>query len=325
MVYWVSLLICLGALIPACHSDPEWRSLTYDNDIFVGEDSGYTNGIYFSQYKTNQKSDKLTPGVLLNPLLWSLPEETHLEQFSSTTIGQAILTPFDITQETPDEGQLPYSGLLFMNQTFIVQNGSIADKVSTTLGVVGPWSGAESTQKFVHKMIGSDQPEGWDQQLDNELVFQFSRGRAWRNWHSKSNNMDFVSMAEVQLGTIESSINAGFLLRYGQEIEETYAAGLLSPSRTTNPVAIEGGWYVYAGLHFAHLFNNIHADGNTFSNSASINYQRLQSGGFLGLAYSWQDFSITFAVNNIKVGIFSVDENIEDVLQYGSLTFLWRV
>ena len=322
----LTIIIALGVTVPSFSSaETVWRSMTYDNDIFVGEDSGYSNGFYFSEYQTSQGASKVIPGVLLTPLLKMLPKKRRMGEYNSTTFGQAILTPSDISTEFPSEKDLPYSGLLLMNQTYITQDESVADKISTSIGVVGPWSGAEAAQKLVHRITGSDEPKGWDQQIGNELVFQFSRGRAWRNWHSSSNTMDLISQAEINLGTIESSIIGGMMFRFGDNIERTYSAGLLSQSRTTNPVAIDGGWYFYAGLHFSYLFNNIHADGNTFKNSASINYEPFQSGGSAGLAYSWQDFSITFAINNIDVGIFSVDDNIEDVLQYGSLTFLWRV
>ena len=73
---------------------------------------------------------------------------------------------------------------------------------------MGPSSGAEFAQEQVHSLTGSDEPEGWDTQLENEPVFQFSRGRVWRSWESADKHFDLLLDSEAKLGTISSAVTA---------------------------------------------------------------------------------------------------------------------
>ena len=80
-----------------------WHSFTLDNDLFVGNDSGYTNGLYFSTFDLDEGKDSWPdPGLLLGPLMGSMPaRDDTLGAVSSFTIGQTMNTPSDITIEIP--------------------------------------------------------------------------------------------------------------------------------------------------------------------------------------------------------------------------------
>lgn len=304
----------------------DWVSLTVDNDVLVGNDSGYTNGIYLSVYDVGFEVEALPESDFwVWPLLWSIPEGRVLGGVNAYTVGQAMNTPSDITVAVPDEDDLPYSALLFLNNSYLVANDRYADKISTTIGIVGPAAFGEETQKFVHELIDSDEPKGWDTQLENELVFQLSRARIVRSWVSGSGNADLLSSADLRLGTIESSVNGGLMLRYGRGLVDSFATPLFNDSRTSNPAAIEGGWYIYAGAEAGYMFNQIFTDGNTFRDSRSIDYDRESIGVTMGIAYSWQNCSLTFAVNDLNI-IQSGDESeeLEDLTRFGTLTFAWR-
>lgn len=164
---------------------------------------------------------------------------------------------------------------------------------------------------------------GWDYQLKDELVFQFSRARLWRSWASESDHVDFLWGTDLKLGTIESSTNIGMMLRVGQDMQHTYSSALLNDDRTTNPVNIYDGWYFYIGASTSYLFNMIYLDGNTYKDGPSVDYDRFQVDGFFGFAYAWKDVSISIAVNNID--LHSGNNSIAELKKYGSLTFLWRL
>ncbi len=304
----------------------EWISYTIDNDLFLGNgnDSGYTNGMYFSLYELDEEGVQPQPSWMLQPLLWSLPAQQPVGAVNSYTIGQTINTPEDITIEVPSEEDLPYAGLLFVNNTHLSINKQYADKISTTIGVVGSLSLAEQSQNIVHALTGSDEAKGWDTQLENELVFQFSRARSWRTWASESEQWDFITSSEFSIGTISSRVDAGVMLRYGENLMESYAIPLLDSSRTTNPtnpVAINGDWYVYSGITIGYIFNQIFTDGNTFRDSRSIDYDHDFVRLILGIAYSWSDYSLAFALNDSNIISDESEEHLKDLTQYGSLTF----
>lgn len=304
------------------YADIDWMSFTLDNDLFINDDSGYTNGIFLSTYDIGARPEEFPKNdILVTPLMGSMTTNDKIVVVNSYTLGQIMNTPRDITTTNPPDTELPYAGLLFISNTYTVVTPTVADTVGTVIGIVGPASGAETTQKLIHDITGSNDPQGWDTQLENELVFQFSRGRIWRTWVSSSQHFDFLSGADINVGTLTSSVNGGLMLRYGRDLQSTYFTPLFNNLKTANPVAIKGGWYVYGGITASYVFNQIFLDGNTYRDSRSIEYDPDRLGIGIGLAYSWMDYSLTFAINDFDV---ISDETSEGLTQFGTLTFAWR-
>ncbi len=331
--YQYSVLMLMALSMNTSHAetdsswdwDMDWVSGTLDNDLFLGNDNGYTNGVFISAYDTGIAEHQPAPSHFVWPLLWSLPEKSVNAAVNAYSVGQVMMTPDDITVEVPAENQLPYSGLLFFSTTYLAIDDEHADKLASTFGIIGPATGAKAAQKTVHKLIGSDDPKGWDTQLKNEFVFQFSRGRLWRTWVSDNQHYDLLLSSEAGLGTLSSYAETGMVVRYGRGLNRSYASALLNNSRTTNPVAIDNGWYVYAGVTAGYTFNQIYTDGNTYRDSRSIDYDHERLGVTAGLAYSWQRFSITLALSDANILDTRSEEELEDLTQYGSLSIAWKL
>lgn len=318
------LCSCLDLQAEELSSQPtldKWVSITLDNDLFISSDSGYTNGLYITFFAGSYNKE-LKPALLTRPLQWSMADQPFVYQYNATTVGQVMITPEDITINTPQPNDVPYSGLLFVQQTNIKVYDSHSDKVSTTLGIVGPSSGADESQKMVHRLIGADAPQGWEYQLNDEIVFQLSRGRIWRTWRSSTNTSDVLVGSDAKIGTLESSLTVGAMFRYGRNIEDSYSTAILTDDRTINPVNINGGWYVYMGLSTAYVANVIYLDGNTFKDSPSVDYDREQIDVHMGFTYGWEDISVSVALNNIDW--LSSKDKQTDLREYGSITLLWR-
>ncbi len=304
----------------------DWLAVTIDNDFFVGDDSGYTNGFVVSVFDAGESGEQPDPGVLLAPLRWSIDADNAVQNINGYALGQLMVTPSQTDTRTVSDDDVPYSGLLFVTNVHLAVNADYADVIGTTIGVVGPASGARQTQTFFHHLIGNSEPKGWDNQLGNELVFQFERGRIWRLWASTSDTRDVVAGVDGKLGTLSSELGVGMVARYGKGLQNTYAAPILASGRIVNPIAIDGGWFVFAGLNGSYTFNQIFTDGNTFKDSPSVDYDHVQLGGSIGLAYSWQDVSVTFALSDLNM-LESIDleENKESLTRFGTLTFAWRL
>lgn len=318
-------LCCLFALLglavaPLKAEESKWFAVTVDNDLLVGNDNGYTNGIYFSWFKVGDQNERHTPHWLAAPLSWSLDMEGMKTSLQAYSVGQTMVTPEDITIENPPINEIPYSGALLFNYTYIAVEERHADSVGTVIGVVGPSSGAETTQKWVHDSIGANEPEGWDTQLQDEIVFQLSRARLWKTWNASDDHMDLLVIGEAGLGTLSSFVASAMLFRFGDDLNRTFATPLLINTRSANPVAIEGGWYFFAGVRFEYIFNAIYTDGNTFKDSRSIDYDPSQIGITTGLAYSWENISVTFALYESNIS----DETTRDITRFGTLTIGWR-
>jgi hypothetical protein len=66
---------------------------------------------------------------------------------------------------------LLYAGFYRVNSN---RTRKIILRSGLTLGVVGPSSGAEYTQNFIHRLLGNDKAAGWHNQIANGLIFDYS-------------------------------------------------------------------------------------------------------------------------------------------------------
>ncbi len=318
-IFYVSFLIELMA--PIAHAEQNsWGAVNIDNDILLGNDNGYTNGIYFSWFNFDDENEDLKPGWLSAPLNWSIDLENAEMSLKGYSLGQVMVTPEDITVEEPPFSEIPYSGSLLLSSTFITVQESTADSIVTVIGIVGPSSRAEQTQKWVHEQVGADIPQGWDTQLEDEFVFQLSRARLWRAWNSHDDDVDLLVLADAGLGTLSSYVSSAGLIRYGRDLSSSFETPLLINARSANPAAVRGGWFFFAGVRLEYVFNAIYSDGNTFRDSRSIDYDRSQIGLTTGLAYSWEDVSITLALYESNAS----DASARDVTRFGTLTLGWE-
>ncbi|KZY64480.1 MULTISPECIES: lipid A-modifier LpxR family protein [unclassified Oleiphilus] len=146
--------------------DFDWIAVTLDNDLFVSNDNGYTNGFYVTALDLSDNKEYMpTNDFWVWPLLWTLDDSEVEGAVNVYSIGQTLLSPSDIMIEVSAENELPYAELLTFFNTYLTANVNTADRISTTIGIIGPWALGEETQKTVHKAIGADEPQGWDTQL----------------------------------------------------------------------------------------------------------------------------------------------------------------
>ena len=300
--------------------EANWFAVTVDNDIFLGNDNWYTNGIYASWVNTANQNDLHQPGLMTIPINWSLDIEGAQLTLQAYTLGQIMVTPEDIRIINPPLTDMPYSGTLLFHSTFIAVQESHADAAGTAIGIVGPASGAERSQKRVHVIVGADEPKGWDSQLGDEIIFQVNRARLWRAWYSKDDRSDFLVLADIGAGTLSSYLASAMLVRFGRGLFNTFETPLLINTRSANPAAVNGAWYAFAGARFEYVFNNIFGDGNTFKDSRSIDFDHSQIGLTAGLALSWKQLSITLALYESNI----TDSSAGDFTRFGTLTLGWQ-
>ena len=81
---------------------------------------------------------------------WSLEFEPGSNTLESYTLGRLMVTPSDITIANPSADDVPYSGSLLFNNSFVSERDRRADYIGATIGLVGPSSGADSMQKWFH-------------------------------------------------------------------------------------------------------------------------------------------------------------------------------
>lgn len=305
-----------------------FATLTMENDIIAGEDGGYTNGLAFSwAYAGFDEFEQ----VDLPRWMRFLSEDLYISTMTkkrravSYQIAQGMQTASDIEVEGLSEDEPPYAGLLIWKGTLYAYDSQVTDRLSLSLGVVGPASGAEQSQKWVHKVTGSDEPKGWDHQIENELVFRLQAERYW-NLLRLSNESDFgfevVSNALVGIGNLKSDIGGGLGLRVGFNLASSFSTSSTLPGREINPLAGMSGrnWYFFIHATTVYVANSIAIDGNTFESSHSVALKHQQSIGSFGFAVNRGDWGLVVSMAR------STDqyEGQSGKSKFGSFSFSYR-
>jgi len=86
-------------------------------------------------------------------------------------LGQQILTPHDISTERPQPDDVPWAGMLTVSSAWSAYDDRRLGALQLVGGCMGPCSGAEAVQKFIHDDLGlGPAPRGWDNQLVNRAL-----------------------------------------------------------------------------------------------------------------------------------------------------------
>jgi hypothetical protein len=237
-------------------------------------------------------------------------------------IGQSMFTPGDLTRRDLIPDDRPYAGWLYGRLSLISEMPRRVDRLDLDLGVIGPASLAEQTQKFVHRHItDSTYPEGWDNQLRNEPGVILSYERVWRD--ERPNQIgplqwDISPHVAGSLGNVLTFAGAGATARLGGNMPAPVGALVMRPSTSLpyqdgpNPAF---AWYIYASAEARYIARNIFLDGNTFVKSHSVDKEPVVGSIQLGATIRYGRFGISYA-HNFATPEFKKQEGIT---QYGSI------
>ena len=268
-----------------------------ENDLFFDLDRDYTNGIMLAwMSEPDYAPTWALRGAQLLPFF---PNEGKVR--SSYAVGQNMYTPNDISNPNPPLDERPYAGWLYGAVGIVVETGEKQlDQLQLQIGVIGPAALAEQSQTFVHKVIGSPKPQGWDTQLKNEPGIVLTYQRSWRALVSTEINgfsVDVTPHVGGALGNVYTYANAGATLRFGWNLPNDYGPPRIQPGlpgsgffEQTDTV----GLYFFAGLDTRAVARNIFLDGNTFRDSRSVDKEPFVADAQIGIALTIRDARLAF-------------------------------
>jgi hypothetical protein len=248
-------------------------SLSYENDIFANTDRHYTNGVRAS-YLT---SESAMPPWLRNAIaaLPLFPENG--KNRVGFALGQNMYTPEDTKLARPNARDRPYAGWLYGSFGVVSEVKNRLDLFDIEIGVVGPSSLAETTQKFVHRSITNSQdPKGWDFQLHDEPGVIITYQRKWRGLYERTVNglgVDVTPYVGGNLGNVLTQAVGGATLRVGYDLPADYGPPRIRPSLTGADYFLprhDFGFYLFAGAEGRAVARNIFLDGNSFRDSRHV-------------------------------------------------------
>jgi hypothetical protein len=272
----VSTGLIVSSTAMAVDSKGVW-SISIENDLFgSGQDKHYTHGT-----EASYVSDTYHPKWLLNIARLAPFYSPQKEVRYGVSLGQAIFTPDDITRTELIENDRPYAGWLY--STFSLMNDfrtlseegerrNYNDVLELTLGIVGPSSQADDAQKWVHKNVDADDPNGWDNQLHDELGVNIAYMRQWQ-YTLLPKYIDVTTRAGGMLGNVFTHVETGLLMRFGNRLGQDFGPPLMRPSNIGSKYFKPRGdfsWYFFTGLNGRYVGRNIFLDGNTWQDSHSV-------------------------------------------------------
>jgi lipid A 3-O-deacylase len=271
-------------------------SFVLENDLFYRTDRDYTNGIMITWVPAASSTPDWASRIA-HLVPW-FPKEGYVRH--GYAFGQSMFTPGNIATVDPPLTDRPYAGWLYGAIGLGVETDHQLDQFALTLGVVGPASLAEQSQKIVHKIVGAPEPQGWDTQLSNELGIVVTYMRSWRGLVTKTLSgfdLDLTPNIGGALGNVFTYANAGLTMRYGNQLSLDYGPMRIQPSLPSSGAFVSQGgfaWYLFASCEARAVFRNIFLDGNTFRDSRSVDKEPLVGDLQYGFVLDWSTASLAY-------------------------------
>ncbi|MGB8192174.1 MAG: lipid A deacylase LpxR family protein [Chitinophagaceae bacterium] len=210
-----------GYAQPATPSFTKEISFITDNDNYLLQkrDGYYTNGFYFSYQHLIKKK---------------LRHKTIMRY----ELGQMIFNPYKYSITDPEQMDRPFAGYLYVkaNRSRFFEKGNNL-QYGISVGILGPASGAQQTQRNYHKLINIYEVKGWGYQLKNEpgvsLNVQYSHPLS--GMLKSGDAVDLHAIAKANAGNIFSNATAGFLFRIGLMENSTQSVAWNSRLHAASP------------------------------------------------------------------------------------------
>jgi len=310
----IAIYLVFSPFLAADELEGRWLSVVLENDFIADDDAGYSNGIIvaWGHYATSGTASLPAPSWVQN-MAEKLPfmnEESHYSY--SQAVAQGMFTPEDLEQTTLIENDRPYAGLLLWRQRLNSFDSRKAYRYSLNLGVVGPVSGAEQLQLVIHRLRGVGSPNGWEHQLNNEIVASASLELLRRAvlFESAGLSVDTVGYGGLEAGNLRSEAGLGFSFRVGSDLHKSFASTSLMPGRNEQLFAVQGiEWYVFVNVYATHLFNDILLDGNTFRSSHSVTLINNQVHGATGMSIQYNRWGALLSLQDSSQNFEEKKEN----------------
>lgn len=243
-------------------------SVYLDNDLVIGQDQEYTGGIAINLSGRRAKEWFFS----LDPILGFINDVTGVSDLGSDhrsftrhsfEFGVTAFTPDNISTDRPLPDQHPYAGLVFVNnvrQRTLPSEGTTYKSVFS-LGVLGT-SIPEEAQKITHDVTGSEDPEGWENQISDggeptarytllrqDLLYTVRQG--------EFGDLDLKSSFGGSVGYV-TQLQGGFNVRWGRLTTPSWSyspdfaeyVNMGSPvHRETQADPFPHEIYVWAGIH----------------------------------------------------------------------------
>ena len=213
-------------------------------------------------------------------------------------VGQSLFTPKNLALTGPNPTDRPYAGWLYVGAGLLQETDRRSlESLEFLAGVVGPSALGRQTQSAFHSVLGQHEPQGWRNQLDDEPGLLLSYERKWRFERALTSTLAIDAIPEISgsVGNVLTYGEIGVLFRIGHGLQADYGPARIRPALSGtawfDPRYLQDpfGWYLFAGAQLRAVARNIFLDGNTFTDSPSVEKRVLVADLSAGLSLFWSD------------------------------------
>jgi hypothetical protein len=270
-----------------------WR-FTWDNDVVFDSDNQFSNGISLQWHGApNRRWEDVggTPAFGKGVAKWFLPTKRNDLYFrEGWAIGQSLQTPDDTEREDLIVDDVPYAAALMAQNAWIAFDDRRLYGFGWLFGIGGPAAMGEEVQKAFHNLIGSTEPKGWDNQLENEPllnVYFVHQRKLARGRHG-----DIAAGVQAQAGNLQTAVDVMLVTRFGWHVPRGFGytpdpIGSTLSYDAHLPPSEKTDWTFYGSLtaRGVALGRVWFYDGNTFKDSHSIDHNTFVGSLIFGLHY----------------------------------------
>lgn len=200
-------------------------SFTFENDLFFNTDKYYTDGVQLL-IKQRNVDESGPPAWFAKAACLGVQCESDRVELVRHKFGQLMYTPVRITVAEPQPFDRPWAGMLYYTREyeFVSPSRESRTTLSGTVGVIGPRSLAEQTQKWIHRTFTGATPRGWDNQIRGELGLMALVERRHAVPALSTSNTEGVQLKTTgsmrgALGNIMTFVGIGGTIGVGKDLE----------------------------------------------------------------------------------------------------------
>lgn len=294
-------ILLVGILCSLCYVSGIGKSvkLYLENDFPFSTDTDYTHGTEISYFENSAKFGFDDVGIGIMQMMYA-PED---------------LDRYDLI--TDDR---PYCGLLAINLVGKNHNNFHTDEFVLTVGTMGKYAYAGETQSAVHRWLDCTEPEGWDNQLSNEVIVN---GEAKRTYVIpfqvlKQLYFDVEPGAVIQAGNWNDSAEAFVNFRLGNTSGNVIDTGITQRNKLGNARA---SYWMLIGGSCKNVWHSTQLDGTIFSNDDyHVDSENMVYELRVGFGFGFNRFDMQF-MNIYRTCEYTIQDNKPE---FGVFVGTWR-
>lgn len=273
-------------------------NLYFEDDMYVQTDDEYSAGERFAFTFYVPEPEGFAYDMLFL-------DYGKVDSYVTVALTNQIYTPSDTNATSLIEDDRPYAGWTYIDVGVHKSSKDTLRSIYLLVGMVGPVSGSEFFQNSIHRLTDSQEAMGWDNQLNNELGINLRYVHKSRFIPNEFLGIQsaIIPFAQGELGNISIKATAGVSARIGWNIPKDYGVSSID-------IGGEDGISIYD--EHAKMFNSpwsfslnfsaagsavvrdIFLDGNTFTDSHSVDKKPFVAYYSFGLTARYKSFAVDF-------------------------------